>query len=344
MLLFISHSALIVLSLFISSFPLAAQSNNESSPNKWSIERQRNELTEEIRNLRRQKEFRSSLVNEIENYRTNVKEQTKQTYSFRKSIIDQDKNQPDSTVIMKIRSSAPQIFVGFAIAGPFNSPIMQRANIEAQRSGINISEDVVLIQGMLNAVNAHARELDTRISACNLLFGFQAAPIQPAGVAVENEIQTAKQCYEQIKSDSASGFSSVEAQMLSQIDTAIRAIRSLAEKAATEEKIKNEEIIKLESRLSQFDISRLDADKSIFQVGVPIFAGVILSMLIIPLFYKEQTQKSFFESTLILNLFTVFILSMAIIILAVTQSLEKQAIGTLLGGIAGYVLGSAKKA
>jgi hypothetical protein len=70
---------------------------------------------------------------------------------------------------------------------------------------------------------------------------------------------------------------------------------------------------------------------------------VVLALLLIPWLYGGELQRDFFQSPLILNIFTVFILAVAIIILAVTKSLEPQAVSTLLAGIAGYVLGSSAK-
>lgn len=66
-------------------------------------------------------------------------------------------------------------------------------------------------------------------------------------------------------------------------------------------------------------------------------------MMLVPRIYAPETQKLFFDSPVMLNLFTVFILTMVIIILATTDKMPKEAIGTLLGGIAGYVLGSTKR-
>ena len=83
--------------------------------------------------------------------------------------------------------------------------------------------------------------------------------------------------------------------------------------------------------------------KIIFFVGLPIFAAVILVLIIASRLYGLELQKEFFGSPFVLNLFTVFILSVAIIILAVSRSLDPQSVGTLLGRIAGYVLGSSKK-
>jgi hypothetical protein len=117
------------------------------------------------------------------------------------------------------------------------------------------------------------------------------------------------------------------------------------ERANLEERLRN--LDQQTNLANQRALGQIEQDflsrKVIFFVGLPIFALVVLMLLIIPWFYPSELQKEFFQSPLILNIFTVFILAVAIIILAVTKSLEPQAVSTLLAGIAGYVLGSSAK-
>jgi hypothetical protein len=122
----------------------------------------------------------------------------------------------------------------------------------------------------------------------------------------------------------------------------ISVLDNLNKDTASDVATKNDRLSKIEDRIVKLDQSKLSYDQTIFNVGLPIFASVVIVILLMPKLYAADIQSIFFQSPVILNLFTVFILSMAIIILAVTKNLEAQSVGTLLGGIAGYVLGSAK--
>jgi hypothetical protein len=75
-------------------------------------------------------------------------------------------------------------------------------------------------------------------------------------------------------------------------------------------------------------------------VGLSIaFVLVISILLFAPKFYDPEIQHLVFRSPLFLQLFTVYVLSSSIVILALGSFLESQTLATLLAGISGYVLG-----
>jgi hypothetical protein len=71
---------------------------------------------------------------------------------------------------------------------------------------------------------------------------------------------------------------------------------------------------------------------------------VVIGMLLcIPIFYNSEVQNLVFRSSFFLQLFTVYVLSSSIVILALGSFLDGNSLATLLAGISGYVLGQLGK-
>lgn len=74
--------------------------------------------------------------------------------------------------------------------------------------------------------------------------------------------------------------------------------------------------------------------------GLPTFAiGLILVLIVPPHSYTLENQRLLLSSGLVIQVITVFLLISAIILLGINESLKHDAIASLIGGIAGYVLG-----
>lgn len=81
-------------------------------------------------------------------------------------------------------------------------------------------------------------------------------------------------------------------------------------------------------------------DKKIIQWGLPAFGLVLLAIFAIPKLYRDkELQAEIFSSGIVLDMFTVFLLTITILLLGLGRKLTENVLGTLLGGIAGYVLG-----
>jgi hypothetical protein len=79
-------------------------------------------------------------------------------------------------------------------------------------------------------------------------------------------------------------------------------------------------------------------------VGLTIAFVVVIGMLLcIPIFYSSEVQNLVFRSSFFLQLFTVYVLSSSIVILALGSFLDGNSLATLLAGISGYVLGQLGK-
>ena len=65
-------------------------------------------------------------------------------------------------------------------------------------------------------------------------------------------------------------------------------------------------------------------------------------LLLAPLLYKtDDLRRSIITSGLLVELMTIFLLIAAVIILGIDGKIQAEVIGTLLGGVSGYVLGRA---
>jgi hypothetical protein len=90
----------------------------------------------------------------------------------------------------------------------------------------------------------------------------------------------------------------------------------------------------------QDDQSKLDA--RIVTIGIPVVGAALIILFLAPLFYRsEELRRSIITSGVLVELMTVFLLTAAVIILGVDGRIPAEVIGTLLGGVSGYVLGRA---
>lgn len=107
------------------------------------------------------------------------------------------------------------------------------------------------------------------------------------------------------------------------------------------------DIQKLKDELKAMnDLSR---DKFIINIALPVFSFLIIILFTIPYIYRNTTiggnsanpstvMSEIFTKGLLLKIFTVFLLTIAIILLAMGDKLKGETIGTLLGGISVYIL------
>ncbi|MTI29542.1 hypothetical protein [Xanthovirga aplysinae] len=145
------------------------------------------------------------------------------------------------------------------------------------------------------------------------------------------------------------------AQLVSKRDSLITGITKALEKQ--EDKL-SKQVAQLEADIFQASRKRFELhnvlkkehDKTIFQWGFPVFIAFILTIFLFPLWFYfkkqesgsdafEQLYKLIYGSGLITEIVTVFLLTSTILLLGITEKLESEILGTLIGGISGYVLG-----
>jgi predicted nucleic acid-binding Zn-ribbon protein len=106
---------------------------------------------------------------------------------------------------------------------------------------------------------------------------------------------------------------------------------------------------------AQWNDKQKNFDKTIFQWGFPVFILFILALYLIPLViyrHPKETEhasltldlfKLVYGSGLTTEIITVFLLTSTILVLGITDKLNPDILGTLIGGISGYVLGRSFK-
>lgn len=104
--------------------------------------------------------------------------------------------------------------------------------------------------------------------------------------------------------------------------------------------IKEVEDVILAQNNSLNDVEKATKDRLLMVVVLPVFAIIIILLFIIPYLYQgnDTIIKMFFEEKIILQVFTVFILVIAILLLGIGDKIKAETLGTLLGGISVYVL------
>jgi hypothetical protein len=167
----------------------------------------------------------------------------------------------------------------------------------------------------------NAQQLQSSLESCNTAIDEQAtesdikAKVEQCAKAVE-----ALQASQSIKMaiDTASGaFSSRRASLSSELEKTRQQIA--------------------QARKQQTKIVDITSTAVIYTV--PIVGFLMLLILLGPLGYGRDVQLAIFQNALLLELLTVYLLIATILLLGLSEKIDKNALGTLLGGISGYVLG-----
>lgn len=81
-------------------------------------------------------------------------------------------------------------------------------------------------------------------------------------------------------------------------------------------------------------------DEALVTYGIPAIAITMIILMLTPMFYdKDRSQEYILNSGLLIQIFTIFLLTSTILVLGFAGKIESNSLGTLLGGISGYVLG-----
>nr|WP_315239518.1 hypothetical protein [uncultured Albidiferax sp.] len=116
------------------------------------------------------------------------------------------------------------------------------------------------------------------------------------------------------------------------------------------------ETSRLKEEVRQLSVAREEASKLLakgrvqinelsIQIGLPLFCATVIILFIIPFIQKNRdglgnagSISGSFNFSILVEISTVLLLTMSILILGLADKLEKSVLGTLLGGISGYVL------
>lgn len=90
--------------------------------------------------------------------------------------------------------------------------------------------------------------------------------------------------------------------------------------------------------------TKTEINQLAIELGLPLFCATVLLMLALPIVVQAVTKAptsdihDIFTSGILVEIITVLLLTMSILILGLSGKIEGPVLGTLLGGISGYVL------
>jgi hypothetical protein len=136
------------------------------------------------------------------------------------------------------------------------------------------------------------------------------------------------------------------AQSLPQPDAIRTAVVADIEALATETRRSLDEVTKNQNEITENKSKwerqlrrAIDISSQLIDWTIPAIGLLVIGLMAVPIFYRTETQASIIESGFILEVFTVFLLISATLVLGIAERIPQEALGTLLGGISGFVLG-----
>jgi hypothetical protein len=124
---------------------------------------------------------------------------------------------------------------------------------------------------------------------------------------------------------------------------------SLAQ-ATNNAKQKQDEVPRLRARkaaiLAELDKPNTEINDLAIRLGLPLFCVTVVVLICFPIFLQTRSTgdglaaqiKAIFGSGILVEINTVLLLTMTILILGLAGKLQGEVLGTLIGGISGYVL------
>jgi hypothetical protein len=146
--------------------------------------------------------------------------------------------------------------------------------------------------------------------------------------------------FETALSDSA--FQSYRSDLLSAFSARATDIGILTKADRAEMARIQEDAAEITRAIGQREDDQARLDSRIVTIAIPVVVLALIGIFLAPLLYKsEDMRSSIITSGMLVELMTVFLLTTAVIILGVAGRIQAELIGTLLGGVSGYVLGRA---
>lgn len=117
-------------------------------------------------------------------------------------------------------------------------------------------------------------------------------------------------------------------------------VSGLLAKQKSELEQKKSQLHQLYDQLDKRKNSQANINESLVNFGIPATGIVMIALLAIPIFYRhDAAQQYILCSGLLIQIFTIFLLTSTIFILGFAGKIDTNSLGTLLGGISGFVLG-----
>lgn len=141
---------------------------------------------------------------------------------------------------------------------------------------------------------------------------------------------------------SDSAFDSYKAGLLAALTRRADDIRTITKAERAELNRLQQDGMVLSRAIGQKQDDQSKLDSHIMTFAIPAIGAALVVLLLAPLLYRtDELRRSIITSGVLVELMTVFLLTAAVIILGVDGRIPAEVIGTLLGGVSGYVLGRA---
>lgn len=139
---------------------------------------------------------------------------------------------------------------------------------------------------------------------------------------------------------STTAFNTERTRLLALLTADLKTIEDKLRKLTDTRNEVRQEISRLQTSLTEAQQGQSKLDEKVLMWGLPSLGAIMLALMLVPRVYKgTAVPEEIFKSGLLLELMTVFLLTSSILLLGVSSRLDPNVLGTLLGGISGYVLG-----
>jgi hypothetical protein len=193
--------------------------------------------------------------------------------------------------------------------------------------------------------NAHWQsEISAIVNKANLQPFYSVFVSPPGSFSPTNspKIEDFQAIAPQVKSKlSGDKFTEYKASLVNALDGLSQQAQQSLDKATRQSSDLQQEMDRIVAKQGK---ARTEINQLAIELGLPLFCATVLLMLAVPIIVQALRKSSadeiraIFASGILVEIITVLLLTMTILILGLSSKIEGPVLGTLLGGISGYVL------
>lgn len=294
-------------------------------------------ITDKLQNT--EKEFKA-LEEKLSNSKNDISKLNDLARDVDKMVFD-PKSIDFSPIVNAIRTKAyfPKRNLDYKFEGPFYKPFGD----VIQKNGITISYQSS-VGGGFGPKPAEISDKDKTLNQVLSEFFFTNISVLPQndyyyddpyydnGLVTNEDLEELKKRYNESeftsKKEKLAGFVKITTKRLES--------QNIIDEAYAKEKIAYKTLL-----MEEFaTLKKQSIDRMLIVIALPTFGIIILLLMCVPRLYNQQEHalKAIFEKGLLIQLITVFLLTVTILILGIGGKLSPEVLGTLLGGISVYVL------
>lgn len=337
--------------LFLGTAPhsQAQESNQNASASAFQMQKQLEELQLEIKEIKDQQKVYSELKDELEAIAMEVSTIQEKSIKFK-----------GDSLISKIETLDPETSTDETLIALNNSynellahhdsqfyTVSNKLHSKREEAGIDSRGRMYKksLQKVLDAIDSRKKAIAT-YEPQSFIVG-QGGGLWAGGSFKLNKEETLKAIEEKkpllekgiLLFSSKDYFSKCKAAYLEPIQEEAKSIEIILTDKVAEEQAKASAAEEAYNRINGEKKEQFKIDR-ILVWTLPLYGLLMALMMLIPKFYSGAAiREAIFGSGLILQLITVYLLTATILILGIGGKISSEVLGTLIGGISGYVLG-----